>query len=366
MTLLEKKMNPWRNKLDGILWGTAVGDSLGLPAEGISRAGIEALGWKDNWKQRFIGRRGMLSDDTEHMMMLIEALLAHPDDVSAFRRAFASKLRWWLLALPAGVGFATLRSVLKLWFGCPPEKSGVFSAGNGPAMRSAILGAYFAQAPDQLESYVRASTEITHTDPRALVGALAVAYCAATPEDLTLVWERLKALSKLDPEEWPELVELIQRGLGERWTMQEFTRQLGVEKGVSGYVYHTVPVALFAWFRWWGTEDAFEKILIEVLNCGGDTDTTGEIAGALAGAKSGFSGIECTWRDKIFDWPRSGRLIGRYVTCLEKDQVAPKVVWLFAFMRNLLFLLIVLSHGFLRLLPNSIRKARGSRSNDLC
>ncbi|MFT7514727.1 MAG: ADP-ribosyl-[dinitrogen reductase] hydrolase, partial [Candidatus Omnitrophota bacterium] len=39
--------------LMGILLGTAVGDSLGLPAEGLSRARIRALGWHP-WRHRLV------------------------------------------------------------------------------------------------------------------------------------------------------------------------------------------------------------------------------------------------------------------------------------------------------------------------
>jgi ADP-ribosylglycohydrolase len=82
-----------------------------------------------------------------------------------------------LLGLPAGIGRATLRAILKLWFGFPPSKSGVFSAGNGPAMRSAVLGAAIDDLP-LLRSLVGISTRITHTDPKAEYGALAVALAA--------------------------------------------------------------------------------------------------------------------------------------------------------------------------------------------
>jgi len=47
------------------LLGTALGDSLGLPSEGMSRARI-ANRWKGPLKQRFLFGHGMLSDDTEH------------------------------------------------------------------------------------------------------------------------------------------------------------------------------------------------------------------------------------------------------------------------------------------------------------
>ncbi len=83
----------------------------------------------------------MISDDTEHTCMVAQSLIESGDDIEAFAKQFASRLRWWILALPAGVGKATARSCIKLWLGIRPSKSGVYSAGNGPAMRAAILGA---------------------------------------------------------------------------------------------------------------------------------------------------------------------------------------------------------------------------------
>src|SRR5688572_21926737 len=120
----------------GVLLGTAVGDALGLPAEGLSRGRIQRR-WHGVWKHRFVCGRGMVSDDTEHALFVAQALLTHPDDVVAFQRCLAWKFRLWLFGLPAGIGLATLKAVIRLWMGFPPARSGVWSAGNGPAMRSA-------------------------------------------------------------------------------------------------------------------------------------------------------------------------------------------------------------------------------------
>jgi ADP-ribosylglycohydrolase len=54
----------------------------------------------------------------------------------------------------------------------------VRSAGNGPAMRSAILGVAFSESDPLLVMHVSASSAITHSDPRAQFGALAVALAA--------------------------------------------------------------------------------------------------------------------------------------------------------------------------------------------
>jgi ADP-ribosyl-[dinitrogen reductase] hydrolase len=48
------------DKFRGLLLGTAVGDSLGLPAEGLKPDTIRKLGWTD-WKQRLVFGKGMVS-----------------------------------------------------------------------------------------------------------------------------------------------------------------------------------------------------------------------------------------------------------------------------------------------------------------
>src|SRR6185295_5625768 len=87
----------------GVLLGTAVGDSLGLPAEGMSRQRISAR-WGGVWRHRFLLGRGMVSYNTEHTLFVSQALHSHPDDPVAFQRCLAWKLRLWLLGLPAGIG----------------------------------------------------------------------------------------------------------------------------------------------------------------------------------------------------------------------------------------------------------------------
>src|SRR5206468_1623201 len=88
-----------------------------------------------------------------------------------------------------GIGLATLRAIVKSCIGFPPHRSGVFSAGNGPAMRSPIIGVVWGHDSAELASFVRRSTVITHTDPKAYHGALAVALAAhlsATHADTAL------------------------------------------------------------------------------------------------------------------------------------------------------------------------------------
>jgi ADP-ribosylglycohydrolase len=339
----------------GLLLGTAVGDALGLPAEGLSRNTIERR-WDGVWRHRLIFGRGMCSDDTEHTLPVAQALLAHPSNATTFQACLAWKLRLWLLGIPAGVGFATLRAILKLWIGFTSQKSGVFSAGNGPAMRSAIIGAYFAEEIEKRREFVSAATRITHTDPKAETAALAVAEAAAwalTEGGSVKVF--LATLSSLgDDKEWQSVCQKLNEALSRGASVNSFAEGLGLQKGVSGYAYHSVPVALYAWLRHPGD---FQAALKAALDCGGDTDTVGAIVGALAGATSGEQGVPAEWVSGIWEWPRSCAFV-RQVAARMAEQKAERrplgpvrYFWPGLIPRNLLFLLIVLTHGFRRLAP---------------
>lgn len=355
------------DRLAGLLLGTAVGDALGLPCENLSVRRRRRL-FPGPAKHRFLLGRGMISDDTEHTLFVGQSLLGFPDDVAGFQRNLARRFRGWFLALPAGLGKATLRSCLKLCLGWPSGRSGVYSAGNGAAMRSALIGAYFHDRPDDLDSFVCAASEITHRDPRAIVGALAVAHVSSlavgyvsTHQDAptrlsgaskdTLL-DRLASLA-LDDSEWQRLIEAIGKAADGSRSVQQFATELGLERGVTGYVYHTVPFAIYAWLQHYGD---FRATIEAVLDCGGDTDTVGAIAGAMAGATCGAKGIPNEWVDSIWEWPRSVKVLREVARRLASQKAGEpqdpvSYFWPAVFPRNLFFLAIVLLHGFRRLAP---------------
>lgn len=334
--------------LYGCLLGTAVGDALGLPAEGLSPARIQKR-WPGPWQMRLILRRGMFSDDTEHTYAVAQSLAEHPDNPAAFQRALAARLRWWFLTLPAGIGMATAKACLRLWLRFSPERSGVFSAGNGPAMRSAIIGAFLRENPAAIPAFVQASTCLTHTDPKADAAARAVAAaasCAARGEDRTAF---AASLTEFSPEpEWHRAITLLHEYLAAAKTTVEYASSLGLEKGVSGYAFHTVPVALYAWLR---HPDDFSLALTSALECGGDCDTVGAIVGGIAGAGLGPAGIPADWRLRLCDWPLSPAKLEAAARALTNGTPVPRLFWPARLLRNLFFLFVVLLHGFRRLLP---------------
>lgn len=341
----------------GVILGTAVGDALGLPAENLSPERIRRR-WKGVWRMRLVFRRGMISDDTEHTLMVAQALLAHPRDATAFQRALGWKLRWWFASLPAGVGIATAKACLRLWIGFPTKRAAVSSAGSGPAMRSAVIGAFFADDQNLRREFVAASSGLTHRGWQAEIAALAVAESTALtartqkhPQTGDVI-ELLRALS--NQAEWQASITRIESALAAKLSVSEFARDLGLEKGVTGYSLHVVPVALYAWLR---HPVDFRLGMIEVLEAGGDTDTTGAIFGALAGASVGESGIPKDWLDNVIEWPRSLSFMRQISARLaeQHDSRTPlgplRYLWPALLLRNVLFLIVVLLHGFRRLAP---------------
>lgn len=347
------------DRVAGVLLGTAIGDALGLPREGLSRDRAARFFGGRPLTHRFLKQWGMFSDDTEHTCMVAQALLASRGDPEKFAKSLAWRLRFWLLGIPAGVGFATLKGICRLWLGFSPSKSGVHSAGNGPAMRSGLLGVYAGDDVDYLKRLVAASTRLTHNDERAEQGALVVAlacqYAASKkPEDIRTddIFEIFE-LHITNQELLNKLMQ-VKSGVEENLTAIEMADRMALINGITGYIIHTVPIAIFCWLRHRGD---FKASIETIILLGGDTDTTGAIVGAMAGASVGSSGIAPDLLNGIIEWPLSVKWIRRLAVELtrhldnEKDTAPLGLFWPGLILRNIVFTLVVLTHGLRRLFP---------------
>lgn len=344
--------------ISGCLLGTAVGDAIGLPREGLSRRRAERLFGGRPLSHALVAGRGLCSDDTEHTVMVGLALLASGAEPDRFAGEFAKRLRWWLMRMPAGVGFGTLRACLKLWCGVSPKKSGVRSAGNGPAMRSALLGVV-AKSAEELAELVERSTRVTHSDPRAEQGAQVVAAItyamvshggdAFTAREVLELTDPLVSDGELR-RNLSRAIEAGEQGLDPN-TLAD---RLGLGNSVSGYVVHTVPVAVYCWFV---NQGNFRDTVEAAVCLGGDSDTVGAIAGALAGAQLGSGSIPEAWVAGLAEWPCTVAwmdTLARTLSELAQDGRSgsrPGLSPLLLMTRNFVFLVVVLVHGFRRLLP---------------
>ncbi|MCX4241132.1 ADP-ribosylglycohydrolase family protein [Paraliomyxa miuraensis] len=328
----------------GVMLGTALGDSLGLPHEGLHPARIARRLQRRPLGHGMLLSRGLLSDDTEHTCMVARALLSSGGEVDALRRSLSRQLRWWVAMLPPGVGLATLRASLRLLVGIDPRRSGVRSAGNGPAMRSALLGVC-ARDDAHLVELVRASTRLTHTDPRAEDGATVVARLArwasgggGSMESIVCAVEDAELAQRLG-----RAIEAAMAGV----ELEVHRSDAGYERGVSGFVVHTVPAAVYCFVRHRGRPAA---VLEAAVRLGGDTDTVGAIAGALVGAEVGAGRLPTAWVQGIRDWPISVAHIEALARALAEGGVPPPAPGLGMLVRNLGMVGLVLGHLMLRML----------------
>lgn len=346
---------PRQRAITACLLGTVIGDAYALPYEGLSPRRIRKI-FQPGGYHFFFGR-GMVSDDTEHAVMTAQALVESGGDIEVFRRSVACKMRIWILLFPAGVGFATLRSCLKLWLSFSPPCEGVFSAGNGPMMRSPIIGVYCDGDINSLKNLVRVSTRLTHTDPRAEHGAIAVALAAWMSAqglygDAASYLEQLRTMLG---EEGAGMVEIARKSselaVGGA-TPEEFAQRFGLQKGVSGFVNHTTCAVIYLWLRH-GKD--LRSALDEAILLGGDTDTVAAIAGGVIGAR--MQGAPQELLSGIIEWPMTPRWLESLAAALARSSIGSepgKAPWLPVYgrlIRNIFFLLIVLFHGFRRLLP---------------
>lgn len=339
----------------GCLLGTAVGDAAGLRREGLSPQRAHKLYGASVSPMLFAGF-GMCSDDTEHTLMVARALAAADHDPESFERLLSGELKRWLLAAPAGIGLATLRACLKLLVGFGPDRSGVFSAGNGPAMRSALIGVV-SRSDDECEEFVRRSTRLTHTDPKAEEGALVVARAAgltASGVSIQPLDFLRNEVARIRGEELKERLSAACRALEDGFNPKEFAESRGWSKGVGGYVNETVPAALYCWAA---SPNDYRQSVTSAVLLGGDTDSVAAITGAIAGANLGESAIPSEWIAGLNEWPRDVEWMRQVAITLANnlagDRFAnpPPMRWLATLPRNVVFAAVVLGMGFRRLLP---------------
>lgn len=354
----ESAKGPLAHALTGSMLGTAIGDALGLACEGLSPARQLRM-FPSLERYGFLFGIGMISDDTEHTVMVAQALIESGGDEERFARNFAWRLKGWLLALPAGIGMATGRAIIKLLLFIPPKWSGVRSAGNGPAMRAAVLGVAFGGDIAKLRSLNRISARITHRDDRAEHGALSVAIAAhlsATAGAPITAQGFAQTMSALLPADSATLaaIHAVHASLEQGQSAGDFVAGMGSKNGVSGYMLHTLPAVLHVWLR---HQDDYRGGITEMIRLGGDADSTAAILGGIIGARVGRAGLPPQLVARLIDWPRSKNMITKVAQRLAHVRLAGtrmREVRSFIFatpLRNLLFLAVVLAHGFRRLLP---------------
>jgi len=327
------------NHFRSCLLGIAVADALGLPMEGMS-AKVVARRYPAPDRFHILGPIGFVSDDTEQSALVAQSIARSQDDLELAAKHFRNAMRGWFLRLPFGIGLGTVRACLRLLVGM---KTGVNSAGNGAAMRAAIIGVYFADDKDKRLAWGRQLAKVTHTDERAIQGAQFVAEVAALCLTSTDREQILRQAAEVITEESLQKTFQTAMGLGETTPAEA-----GHKLGNSGFVVHSL--ALSAWcFLHHG--DRYLDGVHATIAAGGDTDTHAAIVGGWLGTLHGAQSIPAPLIKSLAGGPFGEKHLSVLAQCLGKKQKPKYFFWPIALMRNLFLYPIVLAHGFRRIIP---------------
>ena len=260
----------------GAYLGLAIGDALGatvefmLPREIQAQFGVHDQIRGGGWLKL---PRGHVTDDTTMALALGEAILVKGRvESTAAAKAFDE----WMRQKPVDIGNTVRRGIQHYRVsGQPWVQENPHDAGNGACMRVLPVAlATLGQPPDAVREACRAQAWVTHHNPLS----------DAATECVVLMIQ-----AALQGTDIPALLNGPVRILLNSYPEFGFRRRR--RENPSAYIVETLQAVLQALFD----TDDFHDCLVDVVNRGGDADTTGAIAGMIAGAHYGEEAIPLAW-----------------------------------------------------------------------
>lgn len=237
------------------MYGAVLGDIIGSPYEYDKGEKIKEF--------ELFPPNCMFTDDTVMTVAVAQALLEAGIDSPGEKirgELIKTMQRWGRQYICAGYGINFLQWILSE----DPKPYG--SCGNGSAMRVSAA-AWLCDSLEQVKKIAKYTAEISHNHPEGIKGAQAVASC---------IYMARTGRRKNDIKDFIEF---------------EYAYDLSKKLDDIRPTYHhietcqsTVPEAIIAFLEATGFEDAVRN----AVSLGGDTDTTGAIAGSIAEAYYGI------------------------------------------------------------------------------
>lgn len=276
------------DKYVGCLIGSAIGDALGMPLEFLTKDKILELYHErvveflePHIDHPFNGKlaRGEYTDDTELTIAIAKSLtetnLENIEEKIGEAYKLSKRFGWGRTCRTACRGYSKGRT-----------DQALDSTGSGAAMRISPVGLINSmnqQGYKQFINQVYIASAVTHDNPYAISGAMAVAAAV----------EYVKKAKHIDG--------MMNHILRATRLMEDFLRYKGyedlrmseiIEDGITGFepsdVRTVVPSALKIFIE---KSNSFSESVIEAANQGGDADTVAAIVGAISGAYHGFKKI---------------------------------------------------------------------------
>jgi len=261
----------------GAYLGLALGDALGATVEFMTRTEIAARYGEHN---RIVGggwlnlKPGQVTDDTAMSLALGRALIRSDGfDLEMVCEEFAA----WFRSRPPDIGNTCRRGISRYLANGEMQKDyGEGDAGNGACMRNLPVALATLGAAADFERWTLAQCHVTHNHPLS--------------DDATLTIGRMT--QSLLAGGGRAACRRFADELTDRHREFRFSPYRGV---ATAYVVDTIRTVLHFYFA----TDSFRSCLVAVVNQGGDADTTGAIAGMLAGATYGLAQLPRAWLRKL-------------------------------------------------------------------
>ena len=277
------------DRCEGALLGLACGDAVGTTLEFCSRGSFVPLTDMVGGGP-FSLKAGQWTDDTSMALCLAESLIvkqgSDPRDQMA---RYANWYQWGYWSSTGhcfDIGMAT-RAAIQEFLRSGNALAGSTdsqSAGNGSLMRLAPVALMYGADTQKVQDMAALSSRTTHAAPQCLDA------CRLFAVALSRALARQSKQQVLDFSQLSfgstDIAEIAQGS----WRSKSRD-----EIQSSGYVVHSLEAALWCFAR----HDSFEAAVLEAANLGDDADTTAAIAGQIAGAFWGRSGIPAHWLQKL-------------------------------------------------------------------
>ncbi len=265
------------DKALGAYLGFACGDALGATVEFMSPKQIQR---RYGVHRDIIGggwlalEPGQVTDDTQMSLTLGQAIIDHRGWNPI---AVADGFLEWFESDPPDIGNTCRRGLERYrktgeLLGPPREDD----AGNGACMRNLPVVLATIKRPDYFIEWSLQQSRITHNHPISDAATLALGCITGQLLNGQTVDACYRVAENLISE-YPEFAYCPYPGES------------------SAYIVDTVQTVLHCFFN---NED-FESCLTATVNQGGDADTTGALAGMLAGARYGVQNIPKRWLNRL-------------------------------------------------------------------
>ncbi len=284
-------MTSLRERYEGTLLGLAAADALGGAVEFMPRSAV-LRAFPDGVREITGGgphdlRRGEVTDDTAMALAIARACTEDGIDLDAVASNFLS----WYRSAPKDIGITTSRALSKLDAGVPWRDIGdrmlaetpMKLAGNGSVMRCAPIALRFRHDSTALREASIDTARMTHADPMATWGSVALNQAIAYLLDGgNLDGVRQAATEGIAN---TDVVDAILSAVDRDYA--------DVRSG--GFVLETLGAAFWSIAH----RDSLEEAIVTAVSMGDDTDTTGAVTGALAGAHYGVGAIPERWLEPL-------------------------------------------------------------------